>query len=161
MADADAPARGGRRWTQGERITIVMGLLLVGDLLLLPWHHFAIDVSAAKSLGVTLPSFSYDRNGAQAPHAYFGIAALILAAGMVIQIVATKVSAAVPRLSQIHLIAGSAILGLLLAKLLSNDQFLGAGAYVGVLLGAGLAFGGFLLSQEADAAAGPAVSRSR
>lgn len=150
MADADAPARSGRSWTRGERIIAVAGLLLIADLFLLPWHHFAVGVP--KGLGLTAPGFTYNRNGVQNPHPNLGIAAVVLAGAMVLQVLAARTgraAAAMPDVSQLHLVAGAAALGALVAKLLSFDQFLGTGAYLGILLAGGLAFGGYLRSQEA------------
>lgn len=153
MAEADTPARAGRRWTRGEGIVVAAGTLLVVDLLVLPWHHFSLDVDL-EQFGIQVPSFTFDRRGVQNPQAFFGVSALIVAAAMVLQILAAKVSAAVPRWEQIHLIAGPVVLGLLVAKIIANNDFLGIGAWIGVGLGVALAYGGFLLSQET--APGPA-----
>lgn len=139
-----------RRWTRGERIVVVSGALLAADLLLLPWHHFSIGKEFAE-FGVTLPTFTYNRTGVQNPQAFFGMSALLVSLAMVGQIFAAKVSAAVPRLEQAHLVAGPVVLGLVLAKLLANNNFLGPGAWAGSVLAAGVAYGGFLLSQESPA----------
>lgn len=157
MAQPEAVARRSwRGWTRGEGVVVVAGILLVADLLLLPWHHYALNVDVG-NLGIELPRFSFDRNGVQSPNAILGIAALVLAALMVVQVLAAKASPAMPKLGQLHLIAGPAVLGLLLAKLFSNDDFLGSGAWLGVLLGIALAVGGYLLSQEASGYAGRTV----
>jgi hypothetical protein len=125
---------------------VAAGALLVADLVLAPWHHFAIDVNLSQ-FGVDLPSFSYDRKGVQDPQAFLGRAAAVVAALMVMQVVAAKLSA-VPRWEQIHLVAGPVVLGLIVAKLLANNDFLGRGAWIGAALAAALAYGGFTLSQE-------------
>lgn len=146
-----------RRWTRGEVIVVVAGTLLVVDLLVAPWHDFSIDVNL-EQFGVELPSFHLTRRGVQNPQAFFGIASAVVAALMVVQIVAAKVSAAVPRAEQLHLVAGAVVLGLIVAKLITNNDFLAIGAWLGIALAAALAYGGFLLSQETSAGTGRTVS---
>ena len=152
----DGPARAAEGWTRGEAIVVGAGALLVLDLLFAPWHHFAIDVNL-KQFGVELPSFRLDRHGVQNPQAFFGISSAVIAVLMVAHVVATKVSAAVPRAEQLHLVAGAVVLGLIVAKLMANNDFLGTGAWLGIALAAALAYGGFLLSQETTAGTGPKV----
>lgn len=153
----DRPARAGRRWTRGETLVVVAGALLLVDLLLAPWHRFAVDVNL-QQFGVELPSFRMDRRGVQNPQAFFGIAAAVVAALMVIQIVASKALSSVPRAEQVHLVAGAVVLGLLVGKLMANNDFLAIGAWLGIALAAALAYGGFLLSQETTTGTGRAVS---
>lgn len=155
----EEPARTGRGWTRGEAIIVVAGTLLIVDLLFAPWHRFAIDVNL-EQFGVELPSFRLDRRGVQNPQAFFGIASAVVAALMALQIVAAKVSAAVPRAEQIHLVAGAVVLGLIVAKLMANNDFLAMGAWLGTALAAALAYGGFLLSQETGASTGRRVPTS-
>ena len=152
----DGPARAGRGWTRGETIVVVAGALLVLDLLFAPWHRFAIDVNL-EQFGVELPSFRLDRHGVQNPQAFFGIASAVIAVLMVAHVVATKVSSAVPRAEQLHLVAGAVVLGLIVAKLMAKNDFLAMGAWLGTGLAAALAYGGFLLSQETTAGTTPRV----
>ncbi len=148
MAEPSVPrTRTWKGWTRGEGVVVVSGALLVLDLLVLPWHHYFVDVQTP-NLGIELPTFSYDRTGVQTPNPGFGIAAAVLAAAMVVQVVAAKFLRAVPPMRQIHLVVGPAVFGLLLAKMLVDDNFLGTGAWVGLLLGAAVGVGGYLLSQE-------------
>jgi hypothetical protein len=148
---------GRRRWTRGEATVVVAGALLVLDLLVAPWHRFGIEASDLEQFGIELPGFQLDRRGVQDPQGSFGVAAAVLAALMVIQVVVTKFSTAMPRVGHLHLIAGAVVLGVLVAKLITNDDFLGVGAWLGVALAAALAYGGFLLSQEAAAGTGRKV----
>jgi hypothetical protein len=154
---ADSPAPRRREWTRGEALVVAAGALLVLDLLLAPWHRFAIDVNL-EQFGVELPSFRLDRHGVQNPQAFFGIASAVIATLMAIHIVATKLVPTVPRFEQLHLVAGAVVLGLVVAKLLANNDFLGIGAWLGIALAAVLAYGGFLLSQETSAGTGRTVS---
>jgi hypothetical protein len=148
--------RTGRGWTRGEAIIVIAGALLIADLLFAPWHRFAINVDL-EQFGVELPSFRLDRRGVQNPQAFFGIASAVLAGLMVLQVVAAKVLPAVPRAEQVHLVAGAVVLGLIVAKLMANNDFLGTGAWIGIALAAALAYGGFLLSQETTASTGRRV----
>ena len=159
MADSELPAREGRGWTRGERLVVAAGVLLIVDLVAMPWHHFSLDVEL-QQFGIEVPSFTFDRRGVQNPQAFFGIAAVVVAAAMVLQVLAAKFSGALPRWEQVHLIAGPVVLGLLVAKLLANNAFLGIGAWIGTGLAAVLAFGGFLLSQEAAPGQGRAAPQS-
>jgi hypothetical protein len=159
MADADHRIRPGRTWTRGEAIVVVAAVLLVADLIVLPFHHYAIDTSGLAKLGVHVPGFTHDVNGLGNPQPFFGIAALVVSLAMAAQIVATKVTAAVRRQEQVHLIAGPVVLGLVLAKILANHQFLGKGAWGALLLAVGVAYGGFLLSQETTTESGSSTRR--
>lgn len=126
------------------------GILLAVDLLTLPWHHYHLDMA---DLGVDVPAFNLERTGVQTPQAAFGIAAVGIALGMVVHTLVAKFISALPRAEQIHLVAGAVVLGLVLAKLLADREFLGTGAWVGTALAAALAYGGFALSQESSRAA--------
>ena len=161
MADSDSPARTGGAWTRGERLVVAAGLLLAADLALLPWHHYRLDTSGLSQFGVTVPGFSYKVSALHAPQAFFGVAALVVCLGMAGQILAAKLTSAMPRLEQLHLVAGPVVLGLLAAKLLADRHFLGAGAWAGMVLAAGVAYGGFTLSQETAAGSGRPVSGPR
>ena len=58
------------RLSQGERIVLIAGVLLIIDLLFLPWH--SIDIGgAAEALGVDTT-----RSGVQSPNAFYGVVAL-------------------------------------------------------------------------------------
>jgi hypothetical protein len=113
----------------------------------LPWHHYALHVPA-NDLGIDLPSFAYDRTGVQMPRPYFGIAAVVVAAALVAAVVVRRLGGPVPPMSQVHLVGSSITLGLVLAKLLSDTEYLGIGAQAGVVFATAFAVGGFLLSQE-------------
>jgi hypothetical protein len=145
---ADAPAGGG--WTRGERVVAAAGVLLVLDLVLAPWHDFSIDVSDLEQFGIELPSFELKRRGVQDPQAFFGMASVVVATLMVLQVVASKLLP-VPRVEQLHLVAGAVVLGLVVAKLMANSESLAYGAWLAVALAAALAYGGFLISQETAA----------
>lgn len=137
--------------TQGNRIVLGAGILLIVSLLFFPWHH--VDLGGLGALAASVDT-SIDISAVEAPNAGYAVIALIVTIVMVAQIVASKLFDAnlpdppVPW-PQIHMIAGIAVFVLLLVKLLAETTALGFGAYVGVLLGAGLAFGGYTMKQEA------------
>lgn len=133
--------------------------MLTADLLLLPWHHYALNLDKEK-LGIEVPSFSLDRTGVQDPYALLGIVALVISAVMVVHTVVAKLVPAVPRPGQIHMVAGALVIGLIVAKLLSDNRFLGMGAWIGTALAVALAYGDFMVSQEASAGSGRAVGTS-
>ena len=134
--------------TKGDKIVAGAGLLLVIDLLFLPWHHITVR-------GI----LSVNRTGVQSPNSFYGVLALLLALVMVAQVVVAKLTAAkLPDIpvpwAQVHLIAGIAVFALLLLKLLVETSYLGFGAFLGLIFAAALAFGGFTISQEARRPAG-------
>ena len=137
-----------KKLTRGEQIVLGAGVLLILDLLVFPWHKITVA-------GI----LSVSRTGIQSPNSFYGVLALILVVVMVLQVGLSRLtSVKVPDLpmpwSQVHLIAGVAVFALLLLKLLVETSYLGFGAYLGVLAGAAVAFGGFTISQEARRPAG-------
>jgi hypothetical protein len=133
--------------TKGEKIVLATGVLLVLDLLFLPWHR----VELGPVLGVNLPSI--DIKAVEAPNGGYAVIAVILSLVMAAQIVAAKFTTAklptppVPW-PQVHLYAGFAVAGLVVLKLLVETTALGPGAWLGVLLAGGVAYGGFTISKE-------------
>lgn len=146
-------------WSRSEGFILGGAILLIGDLLLLPWHHYALHVDVS-GLGITLPRFSYDRTGVQSPHAALGVLSVIVAALMAAQVVAARVrpAPALVRLTQFQLVAGPGVLALLISKFFSDDAFLGTGAWLALLFGFLLALGGYLRSQEAAVVPGSTPS---
>jgi len=136
--------------SKGERIVLASGVLLVIDLLFLPWHK--IKISAILGVNVS-------RTGVQSPNSGYGVLALLITLVMIAQIVAARfTSAKLPKppvpWGQVHLFAGIAVLALLVIKLLVETNFLGFGCYLGIILAAALAFGGFTISKEPEVSPG-------
>ena len=132
--------------SRGERIIVIAGVLLVIDLLFLPWHSINVPYIG-----------SVDRNAISSPNALLGFLAALAAAAMVAQVIVSKfTSATLPELPvpwpRAHMIGGLVVVGLLLLKLVLQTSFLGFGAYLGVLIAAGLAFGGYTVNQESSRA---------
>ncbi|HEX2701692.1 MAG TPA: hypothetical protein VHM89_15935 [Acidimicrobiales bacterium] len=131
--------------TMGEKIIGGAGIVLILDLLLFPWHK--ID------LGIV----SVSRSGIESPNGFWGVLAMLVALAMVAVVVATRFTTAkVPDLpiplGQAMFFAGIAVIALLVIKLVAETDFLGFGAYLGILLGAAMAYGGFMYRKEAGEA---------
>src|SRR5437763_10020286 len=71
--------------SKGERIVLVAGVLLVIDLLFLPWHK--IKISALLGVNVS-------RTGVQSPNSGYAILALLIDLVMITQIVAARFTSA-------------------------------------------------------------------
>ena len=129
----------------GERTVLVAGLLLIADLLFLPWYD--VDLAVFGHPG------SATATGVQQPYAGYGIAAVVLTAAMIVQIVLVRVLAArmpnppVPW-SQIHLILGIFVAVALVIKLVRLTDSLGYGAYSAILAGILVAYGGYRIASE-------------
>jgi hypothetical protein len=133
------------RLSQGEWIVLVAGVLLIVDLLFLPWHN--IDLGGLDDLVDTTLT------GVQQPYAGYGVAAVVLTAIMIVQIVLAKVLAVrMPDLpvpwSQIHLILGIFVAVVLVIKLVRLTDSLGYGAYSAILAAILVAYGGYRIAGE-------------
>jgi hypothetical protein len=135
--------------TLGDKIIGGTGIVLVITLLFFPWH--SIDLG---------PFGSVTRTAIQSPNGFWGILALLLA-------VAVVVAALLPKLTEVTLpdlpipypdavfYAAIATLALLVLKLLLETESLGFGAFLAILLAAGMTYGAFQSKSEAGATPGP------
>jgi hypothetical protein len=127
--------------SQGERIVLVAGLLLIVDLLFVPWHSADLG-----GLGIHLTAV-------QEPYAAYGVVAVILTAVMVLQLVIARLTTArlpgSPALwAQVHLVVGVFVAVVLVIKLLRVTDLLGFGSYSGVLAGVLVAYGGYCIARD-------------
>jgi CHASE2 domain-containing sensor protein len=127
--------------SQGERIVLVGAVLLILDLVFVPWYR--IDPEG----------LDFRLTAVQSPYAGYGVAAVILAAIMVAQIIIARLTPArlpgSPALwAQVHLIAGVFVAVVLAVKLLRVTNSLGFGSYSGVLAGLLVAYGGYCIARE-------------
>lgn len=134
--------------TMGEKVVLGAGVVLLIDLLFLPWHN------------IDLGFVSVSRSAIESPNAFWGILAMLVTLAMVVVVVVSRFTTAkLPDLPvpwpQAMFIAGIVVAALLLLKLVVETDFLGFGAWLGVLLGGAMAYGGFLMRQEAAGAAPP------
>lgn len=132
----------------GQRIVLVAGMLLIVDLLVLPWHDIELGGGLEELVNTTATAV-------QEPHGGYGIAAVVLTALMVVHVVlAGLLSVRLPEppvpWSQIHLILGIFVAVVLVIKLVRLPDWLGYGAYSGVLAGILVAYGGWSMTREAE-----------
>jgi hypothetical protein len=143
----------------GEKIIIVAALVLFIDGFL-PWY----SVSQSGELFGESFSVSFSANGWEAPGAIWSILAIFLGLAMATAVVLRKLTDVdIPEdvggmsWPRILLGGGAASLVLVLIKLLNESSNLGIGFYLGIILAAALAAGGFLMFREETAGglAGP------
>ncbi len=130
----------------GEKIILVAGPLLFIDSFL-QWYSFSFE-----TLGF---SASISRSGWQSPGAIWSILAVLMGLVMFGLIAAVKFgNVKMPDLPQgvtwarLHLGLGAAAVLFVVIKFLGESSNLGYGFFLGVILVAALAAGGFLLFQE-------------
>jgi len=125
----------------GERIMSLAGVLLLIDLVFLPWHR--ID------LGIV----SVSRSGLQSPNGFLGLLAALVAMAIVARVVISEFTTIeLPRLpvswEQADLIAAAAVAALLLLKLVLETSFLSVGAWLAIPLAGALLYGGYQRTRE-------------
>lgn len=118
----------------GEKTVAGTGTVLVVDLAFLPWQ--SID------LGLT----TFSRSAVESPNALLGALALVLAvAAVAATLLRARKPEALPELplswERTTFLAAAAVVVLLVAKLVAEPEALGVGAWLGVLLAAGMAAG--------------------
>lgn len=127
--------------TLSDKIIAGTGIVLIIDLLFLPWH--SID------LGIT----TFTRSGVESPNSFWGVLALLLTIAVVAVTLlrALKPETSLPDLpvswDRAIFFAAAATLVLLVLKLVMEMDALGFGAWLGILLAAGMAYGGYLRYQ--------------
>jgi hypothetical protein len=132
--------------TLSDKIIAGTGIVLIIDLLFLPWH--SIDVGP----------FSASLTAIEERNAFLGILALLLTIALVAVTLlrVLKPETQLPDLpvswDRATFFGAVAVLGLLLLKLILETDYLGIGAWLGILLAAGMAYGGYL-KHQADTSA--------
>jgi hypothetical protein len=132
--------------TLSDKILGVTGILLVIDLLFLPWHHASI------SLG-PLGSYSKSYNAFGWTGGFWAVLAFLVTLAILAVVITTRFTTAkLPELpiplNQAVFYASIAVLVLLVLKLVLKTDYLGYGAWLGILLAAGQTYGGFLKAKE-------------
>ena len=139
-----------KRLSVGDRCMALAGLLLVLDLLLLPWHRI--------SIGIGPFAVTASRSGLESPNGLLGVLAALVAVAVVARIGVSEFSSVeLPALPvswpQADFIAGIAVAALVALKLVAETSSLSVGAWLAVPLAAAMAYGGYLRSREAAEAA--------
>ncbi len=136
------------RLTTGDRIVLGAAVLLIIDLLVLPWHEV----------------YSFSTTAVAAPGGWWGtLAVLVTIAVIFLTLVRRFSTMALPSLprpiGEVSLALTGIVLGLLVAKLLLDPDFLGFGSYLGLVLAATMVGGAVPGRQETDEA--PPVGSGR
>ncbi len=127
----------------GEKIILPAGVVLfiVGFF---PWY--SVDLG---------PLGTYTRNGWESPGAFWSILSILIGLAMAAVVVLKNLgTVAIPdnvggfTWPKIHLGAGVVALVFVLIKLVNESDYLGFGFYLGIILAAALAAGGFLMFRE-------------
>ena len=134
--------------TLSDKIIAGTGIVLIIDLLFLPWH--SVDIGFA----------SFTRSGVESPNSFWGVLALLLTIA-VVAVTLLRVFKPDTKLPDLPVswdraifFGAAAVLVLLLLKLFLEMDSLGFGAWLGILLAAGLTYGGYLKFQADTTAAG-------
>lgn len=136
----------------GDRIVAGLGILEILLLFIVPWH--SVDV-----FGETFTIKALEGDGdAVAWPAFFALLVLIaLVAIVLIRKLAAQVN--LPELpiawSQAIFYAAIAVPVLLFLKLILQTDAISFWAYILILIGAGIAYGGFLISKEPETSTAP------
>ncbi len=128
----------------GERIMSLASVLLLFDLLFLPWHR--ID------LGIV----SVSRSGIQSPNGFLGMLAALVAVAIVVRVIISEfTSIELPHLpvswERADLFAAGAVAGLLVLKFVLETSLLSIGAWLAIPLAGALLYGGYQRSRETPA----------
>lgn len=134
-----------KRLSMAERVMSLAAVLLLLDLLILPWHRISVGLGAF--------GFTSSRSGLESPNGFLGLLAAIVAIAVVAWIMLANFSSVtLPALpvsdGQVGLIAGGVLVGLVLLKLVLETSFLSVGAWLAVPLSGAVLYGGYLRSRE-------------
>jgi hypothetical protein len=141
-----------KKLSLGQRIMSVAGVLLLLDVLVLPWHRI--------SIGAGVFGINVNRTGVQSPNGFYGLLIALVALAVVARIGLSEfTSVELPKLpvtwERADLIAGVAAAALVLIKLIAETSYLSIGAWLAVPMAGALAYGGYLRSREAPSAVEP------
>lgn len=132
--------------TKGDRIVVASALLLVLDLLLIPWY----SVTVVGIVTVTL-------KGVDSPDSFLGILSLLVALAMGAQVVLSRLTEVkVPEIgipwARAHFLGGLAVVIMLALKFVLHTSYLSIGSYLAILFAIALAVGGFTMQKESTPA---------
>jgi hypothetical protein len=133
-----------KKLTPGEITTAVSGVAL---LIFSFFHWYSVDLG---------PFGTFSRNGWQSPGALWSVLAILLGIVLAAHVIVEKLSGVdLPdRLGSIgwgvvHLAGGALAFLFLIIKLINHTSDSAIGLYLGLIAGAGLLAGGYLMAKEA------------
>jgi hypothetical protein len=134
-----------KKLSLGARVMSLASVLLLFDLLFLPWHRI--------SIGIGEFSFTSSRSGIQSPNGFLGLLAALVLVAIVARIVLSEfTTVALPTLpvtwQRADLLAGAAVATLVVLKLILETSYLSIGAWLAVPLAGAVLYGGYLRSRE-------------
>ncbi len=137
-----------KKLSLGARVMSIASVLLLFDLLFLPWHRISLGI-----LG------SVSRSAVQSPNGFLGILAALVTAAIVARIVVSEFTTVeLPTLpvswQRADLLAGATVAALVALKLVLETSFLSIGAWLAIPLAGALLYGGYLRSRETTPEAG-------
>jgi hypothetical protein len=130
-------------FSHGERVVVTAGGLLLADLFFFPWHRSALAGVLGGDSTLT---------GLQDPNALQGTIAFLLTVAMVTQVLLARAGSMRPNPTLVRLqpVAGMAVFAMLAWKLASEVSALSVGAYLGIILGVIVAYGGMAMGRGWD-----------
>ncbi|HLF40146.1 MAG TPA: hypothetical protein VI854_01600 [Acidimicrobiia bacterium] len=140
-----------KKLSPAERIIGAAGLLLLVDLLFLPWHRVSFGFGDFR--------VTSSRSGVESPNGFWGLLALLLVLALVTHIVLSEFTTVkLPTLpvswGQADFYAGIAIAVLLLLKLVLETSALAFGAWLAVICAGALVYGGYQRYREVQGSGG-------
>jgi hypothetical protein len=135
-----------KKLSLGARIMSLASVLLLFDLLFLPWHRISLGIAGFGSSTVS-------RSGVQSPNGFLGLLAALVAVAIVARIVLSEFTTVeLPVLpvswQRADLLAGAAGAALVVLKLVLETSFLSIGAWLAIPLAGALLYGGYQRSRE-------------
>jgi hypothetical protein len=137
----------------GDKIVAGAGIVLFLFLLILPWHSVTVDFGEFGGEHTETVGALSSQGGFGVPWPAF-LVILLLIALVAVVLIRKLTTTDLPELPipwrQAIFYASIAVPVLLLLKLILETDYLAFWAYLDILIGIGIAYGGFLISQEAD-----------
>lgn len=134
-----------KKLSLGDQIIAGAGIVLLFDLLFFPWHRVSVGFGGFRATAT--------RSGIESPNAFWGWLALLVALAVVVTLLVRRLTTAkLPELplpwNQATFFATLAIEALLVIKLVAETDFLAFGAWLALILGAAMIYGGFLVWKQ-------------
>jgi len=135
-----------KKLSLGARIMSLASLLLLFDLLFLPWHRISLGIAG-------LGSSTVSRSGIQSPNGFLGLLAALVVVAIVARFVLSEFTTVeLPTLpvswQRADLLAGAAVAAVVVLKLVLETSYLSIGAWLAIPLAGAVLYGGYQRSRE-------------